>query len=116
MSQRNPAKYIQIAGEVTRLREKEHMSFLAIARKLKIHVGTVTRAYDHGHRSDVTTAAEAGKKLDHGLKSGLSPAVHARICKEFKAGRKPGEIAKIVGCGISTVIRERRLLHRETGA
>ena len=100
-------KYKDIASEVARLRDKEKMSFVKIAEKLKVSKGTVSRAYDHAHPKIVQEAAEKGETPHRGQYSHLGEEKYAQIRQLLQAGVKPTEVAKQVGCGVSTVNREK---------
>lgn len=110
-----PAKYLQITKEVCYLRDKKKMSIVQIAAKLGVSRGTVCRAYDHEHPQAVREAAERGEPPCRGQYSHLGEDVYDEIRKLLRAGTKPSEVAAKVGCGASTVYRERRRMRAETG-
>jgi hypothetical protein len=111
----NPAKYLQISKEVSYLRDKKKMSIVQIAAKLGVSRGTVCRAYDHEHPQAAREAAERGERPCRGRYSHLGEDVYEEIRKLLRAGIKPAEIAAKVGCGASTVNRERRRMRAESG-
>ena len=111
----NPVKYIDIAPDVVRMREEEKMSFVRIAAKLGVGESTVRRAYDYIRPEAVREAAETGQTPSRGRYSHLGEDVLKEIRKLLGEGMKPKDIAKQVGCGISTVYRARREMQAEAG-
>ena len=110
-----PAKYFQISKEVSYLRDKKKRSFPQIAARLCVSVSTARRAYDHEHRQAIREAAERGETPCRGQYSHLGEDAYEEIRNLLRAGSKPSEIAAKVGCGASTVYRERRRMRAETG-
>jgi hypothetical protein len=53
-------KYVVIASEVARMRDVEKMAFKEIAKRLKVSLATIQRAYDYAHPEIVREAAEKG--------------------------------------------------------
>ncbi|WP_052639604.1 recombinase family protein, partial [Zavarzinella formosa] len=104
---RGPHKYRAIAAEVVRLREEEQMSFDRIAERLEASQGTVTRAYDHLRPAAVRNAAATGDIPSRGKYRHLSPDQLAEIEKLLREGRSDLSVAEAVGCGKSSVRRER---------
>ena len=90
------------------------MSFLRIRtwlleeKRVEVSRNTVRRAYDFGHPDEIEEAAETGKTPQRGRYSHLGPKTYEQIRKLIRTGRKTKEIAAIVGCGASTVRRERK--------
>ena len=111
----NPTKYIEIASEVAYLRDEKRMSFVKIGAQLGVSDGTVRRAYDHARPEAVREAAEKGRIPWRGRYSNLDEAVFQEIRRMLRAGTKPKEIAKTLGCGTSTVYRVRGEMNAETG-
>jgi transposase-like protein len=111
---RKPAKYVEISEEVARLRDKS-MSFVQIAEELGVSRATVSRAYDHCHQRAVHDAVARGETPCRGQYSRLGEDVYEKIRNLLRAGIKPSEIAARVGCGTSTVYRERRKMRAEPG-
>ena len=109
------AKYLEISKEVSYLRDQKKMSFRRIAAKLGVSESTVRRAYDHEHPEAARKAAERGETPCRGRYSHLGEDVYEEIRKLLRAGIKPAEITAKVGCGASTVYRERRRMRAETG-
>lgn len=97
------------AAEIVRLREQENWSFARIAAHLGISHGTAVRAYDR-LRPDAVQAAGTGKQPDRGHFRHLEREVIEKVEAMLRAGQRPETIAEVVGCGVSTVYRERRRL------
>ncbi len=108
-----PCVYKDIAPDVVRMRNEEKRPFEQIACMLGVGIATVCRAYDFGCPDAVRKAAEEGKKPRRGSASRLGEAKFAEIRKMLREGKKDGEIAAAVGCGKSTVGRERLKMHAE---
>lgn len=104
-----PRKPHPQAAEIVRLRDEEQWSFLRIAAHLGITNGTATRAYDR-HSGTYRAAAEGGQTPDRGSYRLLDRKRLARIETMLRAGYTNNEVAEAVGCGVSTVCRERKRL------
>jgi DNA invertase Pin-like site-specific DNA recombinase len=100
---RRPPKYAAMADEVAELREKQGMSFEAIAKKLGTSIETVTHAHDLRHSQAVADAAENGATPSRGNPRHLSEEARKSIRAQLIAGRKRREIASDVGCSISSI-------------
>lgn len=111
----NPTKYLAIGPDVVRMREQEKMSFVKIGEKLGVSDVTAKRAYDNARPEAVQEAVAQGKEPWRGRYSHLNMEVFAEIRKSLREGQRPKEIAKRVGCGISTVYRVRREMQAESG-
>lgn len=87
-----------------------------IAAKFGIGKATVRRAYDHAHREKVREAAETEGTPDRDSYTKPGEDVFRKIREMLVAGMKPPQIAQEVGCGRSTVYRERRRIQAEAAA
>jgi hypothetical protein len=108
-----PCVYKDIAPDVVRMRNEEKKPFEQIAGILGVGIATICRAYDFGCPDAVREAAEEGKIPRRGSSSRLGEAKFAEIRKMLREGKKDGEIAAAVGCGKSTVGRERLKMQAE---
>mgnify|MGYP000573351674 CR=1 FL=1 len=108
-------KYIEIAEEVARLREKEKMPFPRIAEAMKVSQATAIRAFDYARPEAVRKAAENGQRPDRGRYSRLGQDIFQQIRNLLGQGMKVTEIAKQVGCGLSTVYRQRQRMQVKAG-
>jgi site-specific DNA recombinase len=92
------------------------MSFKRIAVKLSVGAQTVRRAYDHARPEAVREAAERGELPRRGQYSHLGEEVYNKIrellSKDIDA--PAATIAAVLGCGASTVNRERRKMKAES--
>ena len=111
--QAKPAKYPDIQKRVAELRDVKKLPFPEIAAQLKVGLGTVYRAYDSFHQEDVRLAAERGEKPNRGQATRLGDDKYQLIRKLLREGTKDAEVAAKVGCGQSTVARERRKMKAE---
>ena len=109
------ADYLRHSGEVARLRDDEKWSFARISKQLGIAKSTVRRAYDYAHRDDVADAVQNGNAPSRGRYNHLGEEVYREIRRRLRKGEEPKAIADQVGCGASTVYRERRKLQSEVG-
>lgn len=109
-------KYADLAEEVVRLREQQRLSFGKIAKLLKVHTCTATRAYDHAKPEAVRDAAEQGKRPSRGHCSRFGGSILDQIRVELRAGRKPAEIGRILGCGRSIVDRVKKAMDADARA
>ena len=107
------AKYPDLQERVAHLRDVDKKPFAQLARELKVGLGTVQRAYDAAHQGEVREAAERGERPDRGRWSILGEEKYRQIRQMLGEGRKDAEIAAEVGCGVSTVGRERRKMQAE---
>ncbi len=103
-------RYIELADEVVRLRDQEHLSWPRIAKITGVSPRTVRRAYDHGRPEVAREAAEKGQRPRRGRDSHLGPEVYERIRAALNAGERPRDIARAVGCSAQTVRRVRRTM------
>jgi DNA invertase Pin-like site-specific DNA recombinase len=111
-----PPKYIRIADEVSRLRDKEHLSFAEIAKRLNVNTCTVTQAYDSVHRDLVLTAVDQGRTPKRGHISSFMSERGAEIRTLLELGLSPAEVANRVGCSQQTVYRVRQATRVEQGS
>jgi hypothetical protein len=95
------------AAEVVRLRQEEKWSFRRIAHELGMCTATATRAYDRYKELDTRRAAGDGRTPSRGSCRGLPREKVEHIHTLLREGRCPTEVARLVGCGIRTVYRER---------
>jgi DNA invertase Pin-like site-specific DNA recombinase len=102
--QRNHPK----AAEIVRLRDVEKRSFLQIAKRFKMATSTATRVYYRSKGADATCGTLDRKALPREHARGLSVEKVEQIHQLLRAGRGVTEIARLVGCGASSVYRERR--------
>jgi hypothetical protein len=109
----NPNKYREIGPDVVRMRDVQLMSFPRIAKALRVGRATVERAYDNERPEAVREAAEKGQKPRRGRFTRLPAKVFQEIRKLLSEGMKPPEVAKQLGCGVSTVCRERLAMKDE---
>ena len=107
-----PPNYLEIASEVTRMRDEGNAPFTQIAAKMRVSPNTVRRAYDHAHREQIRQAAERGEPVQRGQWSHLGEEKYQRIRQMLRAEVNPAEIASAVCCGPSTVYRERRKMRQ----
>ena len=98
-------KYKSHAAEVVRLRDEERWSFPRIARHLRIHESTATRAYDFGTRG--RTRSDAGKR-NRGCLQHLNADGVAKGRSILAAGANVSESAKQTSLSMSTIHRLRR--------
>jgi IS30 family transposase len=106
-------KYMQIATDVARLKNREKKSFPAIVdwlareRKIQISEATARHAWDYAHQDEVRQAAEqGGKPKGRANYSRLGEEKKRQIRKLLDKGDKSApQIAKEVGCGPSTIYR-----------
>jgi DNA invertase Pin-like site-specific DNA recombinase len=108
-----PCVYKDMAADVVRMRNEEKKPFDEIASILGVGIATVCRAYDFGCPDAVREAAEEGKMPRRGSASRLGEAKFVEIRKMLRDGKKDAEVAAAVGCGKSTVGRERRKMQAE---
>ncbi|WP_166820011.1 recombinase family protein [Thalassoroseus pseudoceratinae] len=101
-------KYKSHAAEVVRLRDEKQWPFPRIARHLKIHESTATRAYDFGtHRRTRSVAV----KRNRGRWQHLNPDEVAKAVSMLAAGTSVSEIAEQTSLSASTIYRLRRKQH-----
>ena len=105
--------YKDIAPDVVRMRNEEKKSFEEIAAAMKVGIATVCRAYDFGCPDAVREAAMEGKLPKRGSSSRLGEKKFEEIRKLLRDGTTDPEVAAKVGCGQSTVARERRKMKAE---
>lgn len=97
-------------AEVVRLREEEGWSFTRIAAHFGISHARTVRAYDRLRPEALRQAVAAGTRPKRGRYRYLDGKLIAEVEAMLRAGRPAEGIAKSVGCGVSTVYRERRRL------
>jgi hypothetical protein len=95
------------------MRNEEKKPFEEIATTMKVGIATICRAYDFGCPDAVREAAEKGKMPRRGNSSRLGEEKFAEIRKMLRKGKEDSEVAAKVGCGQSTVARERRKMKAE---
>ena len=110
--------YQRYAAEVSELRTQHTLSWKRIAgliaerHGISFSPGTAVRAFDHAHPKVIREAAASGYRPNRGRGRALAPDVVANLRRHM--ARHPDwpdlRIAKAVGCGYSTVARERRRL------
>lgn len=108
-------KFSTIAPEVVAMRDQQKLSFKRIAALLHAGEATIRRAYDLGHPELTREAAQSGQTPRRGTYSHLSEEIFKQIRKLLRAGKKPSEVARKVGCGKSTVYRVKQQLDRTGG-
>ena len=103
---RGPNKGRLIADEVVRLRDEEKLSFPKIAKRLRVSVGTSTRAYDSKQPQVVAEAAKSGQSPPRGRSTRLPNETFAAIERLSRKGKSVSEIVAALGCSRNTVVRE----------
>lgn len=83
---------------------------MRIAAHPGISNGTATRVYDGSRTDEMRRAAATGATPDRGHFRHLEREVIEKVEAMLRAGQRPEMIAEAVGCGVSTVYRERRRL------
>lgn len=119
--ERPKPKYIEHSDLVRHLKDEKRMSFKTITEHLNddlsisISYETVVRAYDYSHPELAKSAVEDGKEIDRGRASiiGEDRYVQIRQLLSETPGLTNQQIADRVGCGSSTVHRERQRLKRQ---
>ena len=106
-------KHIEIAEDVVRMRDVKLKPFSQIAAEKGVSYETVCRAYDHVRPEAVREAAEKGETPKRGHYSRLGAEKFDEIRKLLREGKKDAEVAAKVGCGHSTVARERHKMKAE---
>lgn len=107
-------KYQEIAQEVVRLHDCEGMSFETIRILFEVGRHTVARAYDFARPEHAHSALRDGKCPDRGKVSIIGLQKYLEIRRMLAEGKSAAETAKAVGCGKSTVYRERARRKRAT--
>jgi DNA invertase Pin-like site-specific DNA recombinase len=105
--------YVVHAEEVARLHHQEEMSFKKIAARLGIHEATAWRAYDWSHRDELVDATGTGQRPRRGGFSHLGGEKKREVRRLLEAGRKLTEVARQVGCSVSTVKRTKLEMKKE---
>jgi len=98
------------AAELVRLREVEHWPFTRIAKRLGIAESTAVRTYDRLRPEAMKQAIETGQTPKRGSYRHLDRDLLAKVEAKLRARERPEAIATAVGCGLSTVYRERKRL------
>jgi DNA invertase Pin-like site-specific DNA recombinase len=98
-------QYLDLAPEVARLKSEEGWTFPRIGKHLSISAETARKAYWHFHREELRYAGRRGKKLSRPTFSHLGFSRLNKIRELGAAGRKIAEIAKAVGCSVTSVYR-----------
>jgi len=111
--------YVQIASEVASLRDNQQLSWPKMiahfaAKRIKVGENTLRRAYDRAHPEIARAAADSGQTPKRDRYSHI--AVRERFRKLLQEGRlNHTEIARLVGCSLQTVGRERAEMHGGKG-
>jgi hypothetical protein len=112
-SEKKESKTKLIGPDVVRLKNEEVLSWPAIVKWLKdnrgitVSEGTVAAAWDEMYRNDPAKQnVESAFTPERQRYSHLGESVYRRIREGLAAGKRPKEIARLVGCSVSTVRRE----------
>lgn len=103
-------KYKQLAPLVAELRDKQLSPFNVIAKRLGTCASTIARAYDWFHRDAMQVEVELGNRPNRGRHVRIGAEKYRQIRRLIDSGMNNLQISETVGCGTSTVDRERKKL------
>jgi transposase-like protein len=103
-----PAMFKAIADQVVHFRDVEKRSFVEISRLLGVGTATIARAYDFAKPDEVRKAAAAGTAPRRGSHARLGLQTYEQIRTMLKGNQSIQVIADELGCGLSTIYREKR--------
>jgi DNA invertase Pin-like site-specific DNA recombinase len=101
-------RYKEIAADVRRMHDDEGATYGKIAQALEVSYSTVVRAYNFASPENARQAVAEGRRVRMRRNPYLPRSMFDTIRQLFQEGRPVAEIARVAGCSVNTVRRERQ--------